>query len=403
MTASQPNPFEILKSSILSRPRMMGTDGEQETHVFLIDFLSKHKLNPYSEEIEWSTAFMEGRKLLYAFMGLFVMLINLCLRLSSPWNSILPGVLAILSIITLVVGMKGLTDDKYQAVGKTFKGQNVLCDIEPQHKKDNTPVIYFTAHSDSISSKHPKLNTLAMLGMLLGFLITISLTLASAVLHWTSPQTAAIQTLTLIILISSMINLLCTAFVYTTKHVNSGPGAVDNGSGSAILLCLAAHFREHPLMNTRLKFIWCTAEEWGLYGSKGYVKAHREEIAAQRERSRLINVDMVGSELAYLKKYGFPFQKPLNKTLNTLIAQTASEAGIAARPFNSVIGSNSDHAPFHKEKVEVCFFLANKDSKIIHSPQDTIEKVKPEKLADAVSLIERLVVKLDTDYVEIGS
>ena len=43
------------------------------------------------------------------------------------------------------------------------------------------------------------------------------------------------------------------------------------------------------------------------------MKAHREEIAAQRERSCVINMDMVGLELAYLQKSGFIFQKPLNK------------------------------------------------------------------------------------------
>ena len=80
-----------------------------------------------------------------------------------------------------------------------------------------------------------------------------------------------------------------------------------------------------------------------------------------------------------------------------MIAQNADETGIEARKFNSVISGNSDHAPFKKEKVEVCFFLAKKDTKIIHGPKDTLENVKPEKLEDAVELIKKVVEKIDSD------
>jgi Zn-dependent M28 family amino/carboxypeptidase len=144
-----------------------------------------------------------------------------------------------------------------------------------------------------------------------------------------------------------------------------------------------------------MKFIWCTAEEWGLYGSKGYVKAHKEELVANRNKSYVINVDMVGSELAYLDKAGLIFKKPFNIKLNTMIAQAADETGIEVRKFNSVISGNSDHAPFKKEKVEVCFFLAKKDTKLIHGPEDTLENVKPEKLEDGVELIKKVVEKID--------
>ncbi len=89
-----------------------------------------------------------------------------------------------------------------------------------------------------------------------------------------------------------------------TRRVNTSPGACDNGSGSAILLSLAAHYKEHPAQNLHMKFCWFAAEEWGLYGSKHYVADHKDEIVAQKDNSYLINVDMVGTELAYLDKAG---------------------------------------------------------------------------------------------------
>jgi len=406
MPASPFNPYDILQNSILSRPRMMGSEGEKETIRFLKEFLNKQALHPYSEEITWSTALVTGRKYLYVLLGMIALLFNFSLRMAPPWNSILAILLVAFAILCFILGMKGLQNDKFNWLGKTFQGENVLCDIPPRSKKKDAPLIYFTAHYDSIASNHPKLNTISMLALLLGFVLTILLTLTSATLNliayyqpsWNGQP--AIHIIDLIILITSLVVLCMAIFSIFIKRTNSSPGACDNGSGAAILLSLAAHFRQHPLENTRLKFIWCAAEEWGLYGSKSYVKAHREEIAAQHARSCVINVDMVGSELAYLQKSGFIFQKPLNKQLNSLIAQCAEEAGIAARSFNSIMGSNSDHAAFHKEKVEVCFFLANKDTKIIHSPQDTIEKVKPEKMGDAVELIERIVLKLNKQFLK---
>ncbi len=403
MPAAQSNPFEILKNSILSRPRMMGTDGEKETTAFLLDFLTKQKLDPFTEEIEWSTAFVEGRKHLFLVLSIFVVLFNLCLQLSSPWNGFLSILLVISSIFTFIFFIKGLLNDQFNNLGKSFKGKNVLCTIEAQ-KKEEAGTIYLTAHSDSISSSLPKMNMLTMIGLLIGLVVSILLTTAISILHLISYYGAqysfdsAIKILNLILLIFTGIVLIGIVFSRLIKKMNDGPGAVDNGSGSAILLSLAAFFKDHPLPHTHLKFIWCTAEEWGLYGSKGYVKAHQKEIDAARDSSCVINVDMVGSELAYLDKSGFIFRKPLNEKLNTIIAQTAKEADIEARPFNSIIGGNSDHASFQKEKVEVCFFLANKDSKFIHSPQDTIDKVKPEKLTDAVELIKRMAVKIDKSW-----
>ena len=127
----------------------------------------------------------------------------------------------------------------------------------------------------------------------------------------------------------------------------------------------------------------------------GYVDDYVYDLEVEKDHSFLINVDMVGSELAYIGKIGLIKRKPMNSKLNTLIEQTAKENEIVARKYNSSMGSNSDHAPFQKEKIEVCCFLAKNDFKIIHSTKDTIELVKPEKLDDAVELFVKLVEKLD--------
>lgn len=401
MLTSKQTPYEILENSILSKPRMMGSSGEKETTAFLVAFLNRQGLLPRTEEIEWSTAKVKGRKAMYLIVGVFIILLNLSLDLRAPVNAYVSIPLAILSVVCVVLFGKALSNGKMAFFGSSAKGKNVLCDIEPAEKKENTTILYFTAHTDSVSSNMPGLYIKFIMGMLISYLVVFSLTIASSIHSMidfytaSSSRAATIDVLNTTIFFFSVAVLLLIIANMFTQRVDESPGACDNGSGSAILLSLASHFKEHPAQNLHMKFCWFAAEEWGLYGSKNYVADHKDEIVAQKDNSYLINVDMVGTELSYLDKAGMFIKKPINKKLNKIIAETAEEAEIEARSFKSPMGNNSDHAPFRKLKMEVAFFLAKKDTKRIHSPKDTLEFVKPEKLDDAVRLIKGVVEKLD--------
>lgn len=242
-----------------------------------------------------------------------------------------------------------------------------------------------------------------MIGMLLGYFVAVLVTITTSILNlqvFYNQQISLLQTISVlqwVLLIVSIVNLVCVLASQFINNKNISSGVCDNGSGSAILLNLAGYFHEHPLHNTQLKFIWCTAEEWGLYGSKEYVRTHQKEIADHYERSCIINVDMVGSELAYVAKSGFLKKKPFNEKMNTLIAEVAEENHIEARAYNTMLANNSDHAAFMKQKIEAAFFLSNKDTKFIHSPKDTLDKVKPEKLEDAAALLIKVIQKIDEE------
>ena len=85
------------------------------------------------------------------------------------------------------------------------------------------------------------------------------------------------------------------------------PGVYDNGAGSAILIELLKYFKEHPAKRN-LKFIWFSAEERGLVGSKAFVKAHEEELKQIRF---MINVDLaaplLGAHAANASTASCPF------------------------------------------------------------------------------------------------
>jgi len=67
-------------------------------------------------------------------------------------------------------------------------------------------------------------------------------------------------------------------------------GAMDNGSGSALLLDIAASFKSHPeKLRRSVLFLWVTAEEKGLLGSR-YFAAH--PTVPEHSMVADINVDM---------------------------------------------------------------------------------------------------------------
>jgi peptidase M28-like protein len=400
MTISKQTPYEILENSILSKPRMMGTPAEKATTTFLLDYLRNHGLAPYTEEIEWSTAKVRGRKAMYLMAAIYVLLLNLSFYLPAPFNAFISIALAVLSVASVILFGRALENDKFKFLGTSAAGKNVLCDIEPAKSQEDAAILYFTAHSDSVASNMPKLYIKLIVGILTAYIVIVIQTVTSGVdflIGYFNHSVAGAPvsgTITNDVFFFSLLLYVLIFISMFTRRVNTSPGACDNGSGSAILLSLAAHYKEHPAQNLHMKFCWFAAEEWGLYGSKHYVADHKDEIVAQKDNSYLINVDMVGTELAYLDKAGMFIKKPINRKLNKLIVETAKEAGIQVRPFKSPMGNNSDHAPFRKLKMEVAFFLAKKDTKRIHSPKDSLEQVRPEKLDDAVRLIMGVVEKL---------
>ena len=112
--------------------------------------------------------------------------------------------------------------------------------------------------------------------------------------------------------------------------VPEGPGINDNGSGVAALLEIAEELATDPPPGARVRLGFWAAEEWGLLGSRAYV---RSLSRAQRRRiAGYVNVDMVASPNAVQLVYG---TRRLRRALHKAI-------GLAA----VVTGGSSDDGSF---------------------------------------------------------
>jgi Iap family predicted aminopeptidase len=164
-------------------------------------------------------------------------------------------------------------------------------------------------------------------------------------------------------------------------------GAIDNGIGSGILFDVARILKTYSPQNYySLEFVWFNGEETGLWGSKDYVKRHKnDDIAA------MINMDMTGSPTG-INAMGFdaavPFLTDLVKKLNGFELRN----GISSIP-----GTNSDHEPFMLQgypTFSVDGYLDENRVKYYHDFADTFDKVSKTYLSEAAAVVSVLASEL---------
>ena len=190
-------------------------------------------------------------------------------------------------------------------------------------------------------------------------------------------------------------------------RVSQGKGAVDNASGSAAILELLKSLKANPLQNYAVKVAFWDLEEIGLVGSSEYIKARTEAELP----TIYINFDVFGygdTLWLWTQKEGTDFTKAVGETAKT--AKVKAKIGTEYPP--------SDHLTFAETKTETySFSLLNgneipnllkefkgeslKESEIprvlqiIHSNNDTADKIDANAVAKALPVVEQAIRKLD--------
>jgi Zn-dependent M28 family amino/carboxypeptidase len=136
--------------------------------------------------------------------------------------------------------------------------------------------------------------------------------------------------------------------------VSRGPGINDNGSGSATILEIAETYAAQGRESrNKLRFMWYSAEEFGLLGSQAYVTSLSQ--AARDQIMAMVNFDMVGSPNYVRFVYdgdnstfpvgpGAAAGPPGSAYLESLFVDYFNSVGLAsdATPFSG----RSDYGPF---------------------------------------------------------
>ncbi len=153
--------------------------------------------------------------------------------------------------------------------------------------------------------------------------------------------------------------------------VAAGPGANDNGSGTAVLIELARVLAQQDTKNT-LIFIAFDAEEFGLIGSRYYVDHLSDN--ARAKISAMLNFDMLGGGSGPLLVGG-------DGPTSAMARRAASELGIESLNFQLGGGAGSDHQSFQQAGIDTVFFWREYD--LLHTPRDVIGEVREQFLTEA--------------------
>lgn len=158
-------------------------------------------------------------------------------------------------------------------------------------------------------------------------------------------------------------------------HLDSwqtGTGAIDNGTGTTVVLEAARLFAKLGLKPKRtVRFVLFMGEEQGLYGSTAYVKAHAAELG---NIVLMLNLDMVGDPKGFSlggADEAVPFFKALAASLKL------------DESVGSKMGLHSDHQPFMLAGVPtggLATTLDDEQGRYYHSAGDTFDKAKGEYL-----------------------
>jgi hypothetical protein len=290
--------------------------------------------------------------------------------------------------------------------------KNVEAKVPAKYPIKNRPVIIFTAHYDSVSAVLPyKLQTffflfykaisvlyVGFIGFLMGwsFLQMFSILPPSMVFTWLT-------------IISSVVGIVISVpLLFVVFYDKPSTGSIDNASGVAVLLELAKNVKQNPLDNTDVIFLFTGAEEWGMKGSIHYTEAHFDKLNRKYDlkSSVNINIDMVGTYIGLLDETGL-FKRKINYELNDILEYSAEELGIPIEKVNKLKAPQSDYKPFKtfskktNGNFQVACFHSDRDSKYIHSSQDSPDKCSSEIMGGCVDICFNAINILDEKYLKL--
>ena len=178
--------------------------------------------------------------------------------------------------------------------------------------------------------------------------------------------------------------------VIFTAHLDSvpaGPGANDNGSGSAVVLELAHELAQRTAAErpVSVRFALFGAEELGLDGSQYYIQqlsdTERQAVRAD------VNLDMVG--------VGDQWRFGGTDDLVQVALGAANDLGQRALPLRGALAGASDHASFLGAGIPAVFLYRVEDPNY-HTAGDVASLVDPDALAQAGTIALRILDDLDT-------
>ena len=164
------------------------------------------------------------------------------------------------------------------------------------------------------------------------------------------------------------------------------PGATDNASGVAVLLCLAEYFQHHP-SQLDLEFVAFGSEEYLPIGDTVYLQNGAEELLPNMLAA--INVDGIGRKLGVNSIAMFSESPAFHQRVEAIRAGYPSVVWTEPWP-------ESNHSTFAWRGVPSIAMTARGGPYLHHLRHDSLEWIDAAQLAEATALLSEIVADLAT-------
>jgi aminopeptidase YwaD len=165
------------------------------------------------------------------------------------------------------------------------------------------------------------------------------------------------------------------------------PGALDNASGTSLMLYMANYFAQHP-QKYSMVFIGFSGEEAGLVGSKYFVN---NPVFPLNSIRFVINLDMTGDATNGITVVNAIEQKKAFSLLNLINDRKTYLPKINERDQSQ----NSDHYHFSERGVPAIFIYGNGTKGYYHDIFDKVQELSMENVDGLASLLIDFVVEIN--------
>ncbi len=233
------------------------------------------------------------------------------------------------------------------------------------------PRYVFMAHRDSKSQLVPLSlrGPVILLGVLAWIALLIFAFLSLARFVGTAP-----------VLVAGFTGFLCGLALVSSWAADYSPGALDNASGLATLLGVAA--REKDARD--VAFLITDAEELGLAGARAIAHAMPPVFG-------VINVDSIDDEGTFLiaERFGWPRPKGLAPHLAAALLASASALDLSAQRRDVPLGILLDHMPLVKGGTPALTVMRGTLGSLhrIHRPADSPENLRGTGIGPCIDLL----------------
>jgi hypothetical protein len=196
-----------------------------------------------------------------------------------------------------------------------------------------------------------------------------------------------------------VLSILAGIPLWFLNQGNASPGAIDNASGTGVVLHLAEALACHPEVCRQigLSILITSAEELSTMGAVAFVRRNRPQLSHQAKMGRLyvLNFDGPGvdGKLTWAGKERSRDQAT-DPSLYSLATQACKELDLPLGRFN-LPGALFDHIPFSNLGMDAGSLIAvGRDSLKVHTPQDTPDRLDARGFDQAGQATLRIISQL---------